>query len=331
MLPVMVRLLRIYESLLVQLIARPHQEYADQLSPFYSKAPHAAVKELVRCFGSDLKQMVGNFNEMGPQAESLLQSVGLLIDAAAELLGQGDALSKLHKSVVMPFVPLVKQELKTQRVRFDKLCRQAIENENWSPVNQDSYISSSVYDIFVMIGQQVPVMLGSGLLLDDSIAKQFCQNIDSCVMAYSLHVREGIKDPPPLVPKPEKSKRRGSVEMVGRRAASLDGATTRVGSAVQQLEEDDDEEDDIGAEPELVDELVANCVRMNSLFFAADKVFDFSEQLMFAMDLDPEIQADDRPFGMLFNIIAKPLTLSLAVCLVLIYRLICGSWVPRDS
>ena len=312
----------------------PVIERADQFSPFCAKAPHVAVKELVRCFGSDLKQLVSGFKEMGPAMETLLQSVGLLIDAAAELLGEGAALSKLHKSVVMPFVPLVEKDLRSQRDRFDKLCRQSIENENWSPVNQDSSISSSVYDIFAMIGQQIPVMLGSGLLLDDSIAKQFIRNIDSCVMAYALHVSQGIADPPPVVSRVAKKKRRGSVDAVADLA--------RAGSGGEALEEEDEEAIDdipgaVAAFEEPVEETVENCVRLNSLFFAADRVVEFSEQFAYAMELDPQTAPDDRPFAGSLEIVEQCREGALAyvsakiVCFELAEHFYRGLYVPTPS
>jgi hypothetical protein len=128
-----------------------------------------------------------------------LDGVGTLIDAAAELLGDGEQLGKLHRSVVLPFAPLVEKELLAQRVRFDKLVKQSIQNEDWRPLNEDSSVSGSAVDIFTMIGQALPMMLGSGLLLDDKIAKSFIRNIDSCIMSYALHCSGAIGEAPAVV------------------------------------------------------------------------------------------------------------------------------------
>jgi hypothetical protein len=49
------------EDIIIQVMDR-----ADQFTPYYAKAPHEAVKELVRCFGKDMKKMVSRYTDMDP-------------------------------------------------------------------------------------------------------------------------------------------------------------------------------------------------------------------------------------------------------------------------
>ena len=120
----------------------------------------------------------------------------------------------------------------------------------------------------------------------------------TCQRLTSERHASGIKDPPPIVSKPPKKKRRA-----GGGGDDAAGQAPQSGGAPPEEEEEEDEDGVDLAPEEPVDELLANCVRMNSLFFAAERVCEFSEQLMHAMELDPETGATvwrmdcERDFG----------------------------------
>ena len=58
------------------------------------------------------------------------------------------------------------------------MVNRCMENEKWVPLNLDQCVSGSTVDLFRMVGQTLPLMLDSGLLIDTDIANQY---IRACI------------------------------------------------------------------------------------------------------------------------------------------------------
>ena len=276
-------------------------DMANQFASTLPKAAEASLKELVKCFGNDMQTLFednqGLFSSVVAEVYELLHAVHVLIEASAELLGDGPTLDKLHSGLARKFVPLIQNELREQRKRFDDMVNRCMVNEQWIPMNADQCVSGSTVDLFVMVGKTLPLMLGSGLLIDTDIANQYIRecasycnavtafydysyrnyvwlvslcvtgNVDSCVMQYSLFVSKCCGTAPQL--------------------NGNEIAATVVDSAEDPLHEQ-----------LTTHNLEAMCVRMNSLDFATSKVEDFALQLEPAFGIDPDTaSAADRPFA----------------------------------
>jgi hypothetical protein len=156
-------------------------DMANQFVSVLPDAAEAALKELVKCFGNDMQQLFEDnqelFSSVVEEVYELLHAVRVLVDASAELL-DGSALDKLHSGLARTFVPLIQHELREQRKRFDDMVQRCMENEKWVPLNLDQCVSGSTVDLFRMVGQTLPLMLDSGLLIDTDIANQY---IRACI------------------------------------------------------------------------------------------------------------------------------------------------------
>ena len=53
--------------------------------------------------------------------------------------------------------------------------------EQWSVVDEELKISSSAIDIFTMLTQALPMVIDSGLLLDEHSFNTLAQNVDGMV------------------------------------------------------------------------------------------------------------------------------------------------------
>lgn len=157
-------------------------DMANQFVSFMPDAAEASLKELVKCFGIDMQQLFEDnqdvFTSVVEEVYELLHAVRVLVDASAELL-DGHALDKLHSGLAQTFVPLIQNELREQRKRFDDMVNRCMANEEWVPLNPDQCVSGSTVDLFRMVGQTLPLMLDSGLLIDTDIANQY---IRACIL-----------------------------------------------------------------------------------------------------------------------------------------------------
>jgi NTP pyrophosphatase (non-canonical NTP hydrolase) len=157
-------------------------DMANQFVSVLPDAAEAALKELVKCFGNDMQQLFEDnqslFSSVVEEVYELLYAVRVLVDASSELL-DGSALDKLHRGLAQTFVPLIQNELREQRKRFDDMVNRCMENEKWAPLNLDQCVSGSTVDLFRMVGQTLPLMLDSGLLIDTDIANQY---IRACIL-----------------------------------------------------------------------------------------------------------------------------------------------------
>lgn len=157
-------------------------DMANQFVSVLPDAAEAALKELVKCFGNDMQHLFEDnqslFSSVVEEVYELLYAVRVLVDASSELL-DGSALDKLHRGLAQTFVPLIQNELREQRKRFDDMVNRCMENEKWAPLNLDQCVSGSTVDLFRMVGQTLPLMLDSGLLIDTDIANQY---IRACIL-----------------------------------------------------------------------------------------------------------------------------------------------------
>ena len=309
-------------------------EMADQFKAHgVPNAPEAALKELVKCVGKDVKRIVKTLSEIGPEVDSLLGAINSIVEAASELLGEESrALFKLQQTLVAPFEQLVEGELRMQQRKFDSMVEACIHNVDWRPLSEDQCVSGPTVDLFVLIGQTLPMVLGSGLLLNQKIEKLFIQNIDSSIMLYAME-GDGFQAPLPSM-RPEgygeskKKKAKAKMHKWGKeKAAELERTSTlqktrtsRRGSIDMMMQSmtsaelpDFDAETDLErtlkdeeasaraaeeAAEKQVEELMALCVRMNSLHYACIQVEEFAASLEIALRLDVTPNGpDQRPFA----------------------------------
>lgn len=158
-------------------------DMANQFVSTLPKAAEAALKEIVKCFGNDMQKLFDEnqelFTSVVSEVYELLHAVSVLIEASSELLvGDGRLLNKLHTGLAQRFVPLIQHELREQRKRFDDMVNRCMKNEDWKPMNDDEIVSGSTVDLFKLIGQTLPLMLGSGLLIDTDIANEYIRECE---------------------------------------------------------------------------------------------------------------------------------------------------------
>jgi hypothetical protein len=61
------------------------------------------------------------------------------------------------------------------------VCASLAATEQWSVVDEELKISSSAVDIFTMLTQSLPMVIDSGLLLDEQSVATLVQNVDGMV------------------------------------------------------------------------------------------------------------------------------------------------------
>eukprot|EP01045_Picozoa_sp_COSAG04_P009474 COSAG04_NODE_549_length_12731_cov_52.636479_2_plen_881_part_00 len=162
-------------------------------------AAQLALRELLQCFSVDVAALVAAhaeaFSAVGPEVLELLRAVHVLVESAAELLGESACLDALHRQIVASLAGAISGELLQQRRNFDGMVRRCKEAEDWAGAGEDAgNVSSATIDLFAMVGQTLPLMLGSGLLIGGSagthLAETYVGNISSCVMEWALWVGE---------------------------------------------------------------------------------------------------------------------------------------------
>ena len=162
-------------------------------------AAQLALRELLQCFSVDVAALVAAhaeaFSAVGPEVLELLRAVHVLVESAAELLGESACLDALHRQIAEHLAGAISGELLQQRRNFDGMVRRCKEAEDWAGAGEDAgNVSSATIDLFAMVGRTLPLMLGSGLLIGGSagthLAETYVGNISSCIMEWSLWVGE---------------------------------------------------------------------------------------------------------------------------------------------
>eukprot|EP01050_Picozoa_sp_SAG11_P000264 SAG11_NODE_7_length_31267_cov_19.541966_2_plen_839_part_00 len=170
-------------------------EVAHQLKPYYRKAGDAAVAELVSGFKKAVEQAVAEYVQLDPEIENLIAVTRGLMETLIDLKGEANV---GRFDVMGPFLPLVRKEFEQQQTRYHEVTDRCIATEGWVCIGGDQHISSSAVDIFGCVGQSVPMIIHSGLLLVQANIDTLVQNIESIVMSYGQFVVRSCGERPAM-------------------------------------------------------------------------------------------------------------------------------------
>lgn len=183
---------------------------AKQFKPYHKKSGTAAVTQLTAEYQADVEKRLEPYTEVTGDVANLLNATRNLLNTLAELYGE-----KAHvkfADIMTPFQRLVKRELEMQHMKFDGLVEQCIKTDRWESIN-DQCLSASSVDIFTMLGQSLPMVMESGLLLIEENVTTLVQNVDGMIMKYAMHVLRSCGERAPLQKKREKKSEKLSSNM----------------------------------------------------------------------------------------------------------------------
>jgi hypothetical protein len=174
---------------------------AKQFKAYHKKSGTAAVMQLTAEYQADVEARLEPYTEVTGDVANLLNATRNLLDTLAELYGDKAHVKFVH--IMAPFQRLVKRELEMQHMKFDGLVEQCIKTDHWESIN-DQCLSASSVDIFTMLGQSLPMVMESGLLLIEENVTTLVQNVDGMIMKYAMHVLRSCGERAPLQKKREK-------------------------------------------------------------------------------------------------------------------------------
>ena len=183
---------------------------AKQFKAYHKKSGTAAVTQLTAEYQADVEKRLEPYTEVTGDVGNLLNATRNLLNTLAELYGE-KALDKFA-DIMTPFQRLVKRELEMQHMKFDRLVEQCIKTDRWESIN-DQCLSASSVDIFTMLGQSLPMVMESGLLLIEENVTTLVQNVDGMIMKYAMHVLRSCGERAPLEKKREKKSEKLSSNM----------------------------------------------------------------------------------------------------------------------
>lgn len=224
------------------------------------------------------------------------------------MFSDGDKAQVKFAHIMMPFQRLVKRELEMQHMKFDGLVEQAMITDHWESINEMGLSASSV-DIFTMLGQSLPMVMESGLLLIEENVNTLVQNVDGMIMKYAMHVLRSCGERAPIQKKKEKKSEKMSSNVDSLRDKAAAKAASRrdrkkdqapVGTVVDRggTAVDDQGEGGEGAEGEEAAEIKANlpsyavitteelCVRVNSLVHCTRNIKTIASRIAYELASD---------------------------------------------
>lgn len=183
---------------------------AKQFKAYHKKSGTAAVTQLAAEYQADVEKRLEPYTEVTEDVANLLNATRNLLNTLAELYGEKAHVKFAH--IMEPFQRLVKRELEMQHMKFDSLVEQCIKTDRWESIN-DQCLSASSVDIFTMLGQSLPMVMESGLLLIDENVTTLVQNVDGMIMKYAMHVLRSCGERAPLQKKRENKREKLSSNM----------------------------------------------------------------------------------------------------------------------
>ena len=272
---------------------------AKQFKVYFKKSGTAAVVQLMTDFQADVTARLEPYTEVTEDVSNLLNATRGVLDTLVEMYGDA-ALDKFD--IMSPFQRLVKRELEMQHLKFDKLVVQCMKVEDWSAINDEQCLSSSAVDIFTMLGQSLPMVMESGLLLVEENVSTLVQNVDGMIMKYAMHVLRSCGERAPIAKKKEKKReqlgqnidnlRDKAHHKAAQAKARRDGgaASAAAGSAVLDRPDQEDQEE-VKPEPSYATISTTElCVRINSLMYCLNNIKSLASRL--AAELNTEAYVD---------------------------------------
>lgn len=183
---------------------------AKQFKAYHRKSGTAAVMQLTAEYQADVEKRLEPYTEVTADVANLLNATRNLLNTLVELYGEKAHVKFAH--IMAPFQRLVKRELEMQHMKFDQLVEQCIKTDRWESIN-DQCLSASSVDIFTMLGQSLPMVMESGLLLIEENVTTLVQNVDGMIMKYAMHVLRSCGERAPLQKKREKKSEKLSSNM----------------------------------------------------------------------------------------------------------------------
>ena len=278
-------------------------ETAKQFKVYYSKATDAAVVQLAKGFKEEVLHRLEPYNEVTLEVSNLLSVVQDVVETLVEL--QGEKAADKHQ-LTEPFQRLIRRELEQQAFKFTDAVENCIKSERWEPVDKEYWLSSSAIDIFTMLSQALPMIIGSGLLLVEDNMTTLVQNVDGMVMKYAMHILRSCGEKPPLHSKKDKKKkekkqkRQDDIEKIKdlpfmkRRNANKEASAAP--SAVTDRPELSPEVAEVRP-PYETQTLVELCVRYNAIGYCMGNIEKMSAELAAEQGLDDDVERDSLPLA----------------------------------